>query len=58
MPNEEFEEWYARGLIIPMGWQEKELQTARIVSANIKSSSVAECYNNYLEPIPEDDPEL
>ena len=58
MPNNEFEEWYARSLVIPTGWSKNELQTARIVSSNIKSVSVKECYNNYLEEIPEDDPEL
>ena len=57
MPHEEFQYWYARSLVIPMGINESELQTARVVASNAKIS-VKECYNEYLEPIFEDDDEF
>lgn len=57
LPYDEFEFHFARSLLIPISWQKEELKSARTIGAILKVNA-KECFNNYLEPIPEDDENL
>ena len=58
----EIDYWYARSLMVPMGWKAQEVITARIIASMGRAAgmdvSSADCFNNYLEPITEDDDDL
>ena len=48
--------------MVPMGWKAKEVITARIIASVGRSVgmdvSSADCFNDYLAPITEDDDDL